>query len=319
MSRVAVTGGAGFLGSHLLPALLGQGFTVRAVLRGALPLKSSGVEQVVVGDLSEQPKLDDALRGIDAVVHLAGRVHVMRERASDPRAAFRRANVDATRHLAEQAAVAGVRRFVFLSSIKVNGERTEGRPFTEVDAAAPQDAYAWSKWAAEQSLHEVAEQTGLEVSIIRPPLVYGPGVRANFLRLMRLAQLGVPLPLGSIDNRRSMVSQGNLCDLITHCLRHPAAAGEVFLASDQHDLSTPELIRLVAAAMGRPARLFPCPLGLLRRTARAVGMGPAVGRMLDSLQVDSTKATRLLGWTPLVPVGDALRQTVSWYLAQRQG
>ena len=315
MPRVVVTGAAGFVGLHLVPVLCAQGVTVRAALRRGAPRLPEDVEPVVVGDLSDRPNLQNALRGVDAVIHLAGRVHVMQESASDPEAAYRSANVEATRHLANQAARAGVRRFIFLSSIKVNGERTGPHAFTESDAAAPQDAYARSKWAAEQALHEVAAQTGLEVVIVRPPLVYGPGVRANFLRLMRLVQRGVPLPLGSVENRRSMVGQGNLCDLLALCLRHPAAAGQTFLASDQNDLSTPGLIRAIASAMGRRARLFPFPVGVLRQTAGLVGMGSMIERMVDSLQVDSSKATRLLGWTPPVSVAEGLRLTLSWYLA----
>ncbi len=277
------------------------------------PRLGDGVETVVVGDLADAPDLREALAGVAAVIHLAGRAHVMRETAADVDGAFRRANVEATHQLAAQAAAAGVRRFVFLSSVKVNGERTGDRPFTEADAPAPEDAYGRSKQAAEQALHGIAAATGLEVAIIRPPLVYGPGVKANFLRLLRLVERGMPLPLASVRNRRSLVGVSNLCDLIVRCLAHPAAAGETFLVSDQQDLSTPELIRAIAAAMGRPARLVPFPVAALRLAGRLAGQGDAVERLVGSLQVDSTKATRLLGWTPPVFIEEGLRRTAAWY------
>jgi nucleoside-diphosphate-sugar epimerase len=272
-----------------------------------------------VGDLADTPDLGPALDGVDVVLHLAGRAHIMRELAADPERAFWRANVEATRHLAALAVAAGVRRFVFLSSVKVSGEQTGGEPFTEADRPAPQDAYGRSKAAAEAALREIATNTGLEVAIIRPPLIYGPGVRANFLRLLGLAASGLPLPLASVHNRRSLVGVWNLCDLIVACATHPAAAGETFLVSDQHDLSTPDLIRTVARALGRPARLFPFPVAVLRAAARVVGRGDEVDRLVGSLQVDSTKATRLLDWSPRVGVEEGLRRTSAWYLRARSG
>ena len=309
-----VTGATGFVGTHVIPALQGAGWAVRAAVRsGAGERLPEGVEAVVVGDLADRPDLGQALDGADAVIHLAGRAHVMRETAADAEAAFRRANVDATRHLAGQAVAAGVRRFVFLSSIKVNGERTTERPFTEADMPAPEDAYGRSKWAAEQALREIAVATGLEVVVIRPPLVYGPGVKANFLRLLGLIERGVPLPFAGLHNRRSLVGVWNLCELIATAARHPAAAGETFLVSDQHDLSTPDLVRSIAAVMGRPARLFPFPTLVLRLGARLAGQGDVVERLVGSLQVDSAKATRLLDWLPMVSVEDGLRRTVEWY------
>jgi UDP-glucose 4-epimerase len=313
-----VTGATGFVGVRLLPALQEAGWAVRAAVRSGRGVRlPDGVEAVVVGDLADAPDLRPALAGIDAVIHLAGRAHVMRETADDAEGAFQRANVLATRHLAEQAAAGGVRRFVFLSSVKVNGERTIAQPFTEADRPAPEDAYGRSKWAAEQALHEIAGTMGLEVVVIRPPLVYGPGVKANFLRLLRLVERGVPLPLGAVHNRRSLVGVSNLCDLIVVCATHPAAAGETFLASDQHDLSTPDLVRSIAAAMGRPLRLLPFPVAVLRAAARIAGQGDAVERLVGSLQVDSSKATRLLGWAPAVPVQEGLARTVAWYVSHR--
>jgi nucleoside-diphosphate-sugar epimerase len=238
----------------------------------------------------------------------------MRETSADPDAEFHRANAEATRHLAEQAAVAGVKRLVFLSSIKVNGEATAGRPFTEADPPAPQDAYARSKLAAEAALWAVSERSGLEVVVIRPPLVYGPGVKANFLRLMRLIAKGVTLPFGSAENRRSLVGIWNLCDLIACCVRHPAAAGETFLVSDGRDVSSAELVRLLASGMGRPVRLLPIPAGVLLSAAHMIGRGGPVERLFGSLQVDPSKADRVLGWRPPVPVEEGLRRTALWFV-----
>mgnify|MGYP001815232946 CR=1 FL=1 len=270
----------------------------------------------MTGDLSAGPSLTDGLRGVNAVVHLAGRAHVMHDTAVDPERAFHEANVAATRHLARQAAAAGVRRFVFVSSIKVNGERTARRPFTELDEAAPEDAYARSKWAAELALQEIAAGTGMEIAIVRPPLVYGPGVRANFLRLMRLVERGVPLPLSGVRNRRSLVSVWNLCDLLSLCARHPAAAGETFLVSDREDLSTPELVHALADGLGRRARLFPFPVAALRAAAGLLGRAEMLDRLVDSLQVDCDKAAGLLDWRPCVPVREGLRRTAAWYRSE---
>ncbi len=342
MAVALVTGATGFVGACLVPSLLARGWTVRAVTRPGAVAPADGAEPVVVGDLADSSIPESALVGVDVLVHLAGRAHMLRETAVDVEAAYRRANVDATGRLARQAAGAGVQRLVFLSSVKVNGESTDGRaiaadrslragqrgkagiarhpaaPFTEADAPAPADAYGRSKLAAEQELAAIARTSGLEVVVIRPPLVYGPGVKANFLRLLRLVDRGVPLPFAGVDNRRSLISVWNLCGLITACLGHPAAAGEVFLASDQRDLSTPSLISLIAAAMGRPARLFAAPVSALRVAARLFGQGAALERLVGSLQVDSGSASRLLGWAPSVSVEEGLGRTVAWYLSTRK-
>jgi nucleoside-diphosphate-sugar epimerase len=251
------------------------------------------------------------LIGVDIVVHLAARVHVMRDSATDPLAEFRRVNVAGTERLALAAATAGVRRFVFLSSVKVNGEKGG---YNESDPPAPQDAYGISKHEAELGLRVIAAETGMEVVIIRPPLVYGPGVKANFHVLLWAVARGVPLPLGAIHNRRSLVALDNLVDIIVTCIDHPAAANQTFLVSDGEDLSTTELIRHLARAMGRPARLIPVPASVLMAGATLLGKREVAARLCGSLQVDITKARELLGWLPPITMDEGLRRAAEHYL-----
>jgi UDP-glucose 4-epimerase len=245
------------------------------------------------------------------VVHTAARVHVVQEAAADPLEDFRRVNAQGTLNLARQAAAAGVRRFVFVSSIKVNGEATQlGSPFTADDLPAPLDAYGISKMEAEQGLRELAEQTGMEVVIIRPPLVYGPGVKANFAAMMRWLRRGVPLPLGAIHNVRSMVALGNLVDLLVTCLKHPASAGQTFLVSDGEDVSTTQLLRRTAHAMGKTAFLLPVPASLLKWAAAIMGKREVAQRLCGSLQVDIEKTRRLLGWNPPLTLDQGLKKAM---------
>lgn len=259
----------------------------------------------VAADIPTAASLD----GCDVVVHLAARVHVMRERAADPLAEFRRVNVEATERLARSAAAAGARRFVFVSSVKVNGEETAaGEAFCADDAPAPEDAYGASKHEAEEALHRVGVETGLEMVVIRPPLVYGPGVKGNFRTMLDWLRRGLPLPLASLDNRRSFVGVGNLCDLILCCLSHPDAANETFLVSDGQDLSTPELLRMAGKAMGLPARLWPCPPSLLKGAAALVGKPGIAQRLCSNLQVDISKTREVLGWHPPFSVEEELRR-----------
>jgi nucleoside-diphosphate-sugar epimerase len=253
-----------------------------------------------------------ALDGIDVVVHLAARVHVMRETVSDPLSVFRETNVAGTLNLASQAAAAGVHRFVFISSIKVNGEHPKGdKPFTETDTPNPQDAYGISKLEAEQGLLKIAQETGMEVVIIRPPLVYGAGVKANFLSMMRAIRKGIPLPLGAIHNKRSFVYTGNLVSLILKCIDHPAAANQVFLVSDGHDLSTTELLKECAVALDVKSRLLPVPQKLIEIGAAMLGKANVAQRLCGNLQVDITKARTLLGWEPPFSVADGLKKTAA--------
>jgi len=252
------------------------------------------------------------LFGITTVVHLAARVHVMHDTEADPLMAFRVVNVEGTLNLARQAAAAGVKRFVFISSVKVNGELTQsGRAFTEADSPDPQDAYGLSKHEAEQGLRQLAVDTGMEVVIIRPPLVYGPGVKANFAALMRAVQRGWPLPLGAVPNQRSLVALSNLVDFIVTCIAHPQAANQTFLVSDGQDLSTTELVRGMARAAGVPARLLPVPVWALQAGATLLGKGDAVQRLCGNLQVDISKARQLLGWVPPISIDEGLRRVVA--------
>ena len=311
MTTVLVTGANGFVGSALCAALANRDYCVRGVVRD--PSRSAGLicELTKVGDIGSNTDWSGSLIGVDMVVHLAARVHVMRDSATDPLAEFRRVNVAGTERLALAAATAGVRRFVFLSSVKVNGERGG---YNESDPPAPQDAYGISKHEAELSLREIAAETGMEVVIIRPPLVYGPGVKANFHALLRAVARGIPLPLGAIHNRRSLVALDNLVDMIVTCIDHPAAANQTFLVSDGEDLSTTELIRHLARAMGRPARLIPIPASVLMAGATLLGKREVAARLCGSLQVDITKARELLGWLPPITMDEGLRRTAEHYL-----
>ena len=303
---VLITGASGFVGRHLTIALRAAGRDVRAAFRSVQPA-TPGVDSVQVGSLGPDTDWTGALRGIDTVVHLAARVHVMQDKVLDPLAEFRRVNVEGTLALARQAAAAGVRRFVFVSSIKVNGETTSPqKPFTADDTPAPQDAYGISKYEAETGLLALSAATGMEVVIIRPVLVYGPGVGANFLSMMRWLKKRVPLPLGAIRNRRSMVALDNLVDLIAVCMDHPAASGQVFLASDGEDLSTPDLLRRTASALGTQAFLVPVPAIFLKVASGLIGKGDVAQRLCGSLQADISKNRVLLGWTPPVSVDAGL-------------
>jgi nucleoside-diphosphate-sugar epimerase len=271
--------------------------------------------QGLEANFSEISSMCPALEGVDAVVHAAARVHQVRELADDPLAAYRTVNTAATLALARAAAQAGVRRFVFLSSVKVNGEFTlPGQLFTAVQAA-PQDPYGVSKWEAERGLREIAAETGMEVVIIRPPLVYGVGVKANFLTMMRWLQRGLPLPFGAIHNQRSLIALPNLVSLIEACLTHPAAAGQTFMASDQHDLSTTQLLRGLGEALKRPPRLVPVPQSIVESSLKLLGRAGLAQRLCRNLAVDASPATELLGWKPPITVQQGLQLTADHFLA----
>lgn len=307
---ILVTGGTGFVGSAVLARLVEDGtMPVRAAVRSAGAHIPPGIDKVLVGALAEDTDWRAALAGVSALVHCAARVHVMDETAADPLEEFRRINVQGTLALARQAAAAGVQRFVFVSSIKVNGEMTAlGKPFTADDAPAPVDAYGVSKMEAEQALRALESESGMQVVIVRPPLVYGKGVKANFATMMRWLARGIPLPLGAIHNRRSLVALDNLVDLIVTCVRHPQAAGQTFLVSDGQDPSTTELLQRMGRAMGRPARLIPLPAVCLTLGASLLGKRDVAQRLCGSLQVDIGKTRRLLGWTPPLTLDQGLQK-----------
>lgn len=306
---ILVTGASGFVGAALCEKLEQQALPVRAACRTDRQTQRRP-GSVAVGEINRETDWRDVLQGIQRVVHLAARVHVMQDSSSDPLADFRRVNVEGTANLAKQAAECGVRRLVFVSSVKVNGELTSaGQPFTANDHPAPEDPYAVSKYEAEQVLRQIATETGLEVVIIRPPLVYGQGVKANFELMMRWLAQGVPLPLAAItDNRRSLVALDNLVDLIVTCLRHPAAANQTFMVGDGEDLSTAALLRRMGQAQGTPARLFYTPIVILKLGAAMLGKQTIYQRLCGSLQVDIGKTRELLDWTPPVSVDEGLRR-----------
>jgi nucleoside-diphosphate-sugar epimerase len=311
---VAVTGSTGFIGKALAREIAFRALRVRAVVRtvshASAPLDTN-IEITGLEEINSHTDWSAALAGVDSVIHCAARAHVMHETPGDALAAYRSVNVDGSRWLAEQAAAAGIRRFVYLSSIKVNGEQTGfGAPFLFSDAPAPEDAYGISKWEAEQALWEISAQTGLEVVVVRPPLVCGPGVKGNLARLSKLVRLGLPLPLGAVQNKRSLIGLDNLVDLLIRCIDHPAAAGQTFLVSDGEDFSTPDLLRHMARAMGHSARLVPVPVPLLRLAGSTLGKRGEIDRLVGSLQIDSSHTRQVLGWTPPVSVQEAIRRMV---------
>lgn len=310
--KILITGSNGFVGSVLCKALQQRGIESVQTVR-----KNAGEGKISVGDLSTETNWQHALSGCDSVIHLAARVHVMDEQAGDPLAEFRAINVDATMNLARQAVAVGVKRFVFVSSVKVNGEETFGQPFTAFDIPAPLDPYGQSKLEAEIALQALAQETGLEVVIVRPPLVYGPGVQANFLKLMRLVRKGLPLPLGAIHNIRSMVAVDNLVDLLILCSWHEQASGQIFMVSDEHDIGITQLLRDLSDAMQKRSHLLPVPASLIAATARLLGKSAIAKRLLGSLQVDIQHTKDRLQWHPPLPMPLALQQTVTYFLSQR--
>lgn len=316
METVLVTGANGFVGQPLCAEIIRQGGHVRAALQRTRQTHA-GIDDIITGGLDGKTDWTHALHGVSAIIHLAARVHVMQDIAIDPLAEFRRVNAEGTANLAQQAAYAGVKRFVYVSSIKVNGENTaatgENKYFSETDPPNPQDPYGQSKWEAEQALQRIAQQTGLEVVIVRPPLVYGAGVKGNFRQMLKVIARGIPLPLASVNNRRSLLYVDNLVDALITCASHTAAAGQTYLVSDGEDISTPDLIRGLAASMNVPARLFPCPPALLRMAAAFFGKSAQAERVLGSLQINSDKMRRDLNWHPPYSLQQGLQTTADWY------
>jgi nucleoside-diphosphate-sugar epimerase len=309
-----ITGSSGLVGQALVQELARRGHkSLRAAARRPQAGLPPDVEPITLPALQGNADFGTVLAGASTVVHTAARVHVMRDAALDPLKAFREVNTAGTLSLARQAALAGVRRFVFVSSVKVNGEATEpGHAFHHDDIPRPMDPYGISKAEAEHGLRELATETGMAVVVVRPPLVYGPGVKANFATMMRAVQRGIPLPLAcTAHNRRSLIALDNLVDLLIICLDHPAAANQIFLASDGEDLSTADLLKRLGQAMGRPARLWPVPNNLVRLGATMLGKGNEAQRLLGNLQIDIAHTRKTLGWTPPITVDEGLKRAVA--------
>lgn len=316
MTAILVTGANGFVGRALCGYAASHGFHVKAATRSACHF-DGGVKNVITGTVDGDTDWVAALSGIDVVIHLAARVHVMRDDSSDPLAEFRRVNTAGTEHLARSAAASGVERLVYVSSIKVNGEETcDGRIYSEQDVPAPQDHYGVSKWEAELALHRVARETGLEVVIVRPPLVYGSGVKGNFAQMLRAVAHSVMLPFGLVHNQRDLVYVGNLVDALIACASHPLAAGQTYLVSDGEAVSTPELLRRLAEAMNVSSRVFPFPEAFLKLMGKLAGKSAQIERLLGSLRVDSGKIRHELNWVPPYTLHEGLEATAKWYLAK---
>ncbi|NQU61355.1 MAG: NAD-dependent epimerase/dehydratase family protein [Rhodospirillales bacterium] len=313
MTRVLVTGATGFVGNALCPELLGAGYDVRAAVRRLdHPDIPEGVEPCLVPEIGPDTDWAEALTDTQAVIHLAARVHILEEWSKEPEAEFNRTNAQGTAHLAAAAATTGVGRLIYLSTIKVMGESST-TPFQETDTPAPEDPYGMSKLAGEQALAEIAGKTGLDYVVLRPPLVYGPGAKGTPLSLMKICQVAPPLPFASVDNHRSLIHVGNLSDAILCCLEAAKAAGQTYFVRDGDDVSTPSLIRHVAAGLGRPARLFSVPVGLLRLGGRILGKSLAASRVLGSLQSNDAKIRRELGWKPRTNVVQGLNEMAAWF------
>ena len=313
--RVLITGATGFIGRALCPALVATGHEVAAVVRNS---GNPGIPERatihVISDIGPETEWDQPHSGMDAVIHLAARAHVMEEHARDPLGEFNRINAEGTGRLASAAAKAGIGRFVYLSTVKVMGDRSPA-PFRETDTPRPENDYGKSKLAGERALAIAAADAGLEPVILRPPMVYGPGAKGNFLALMKLCQAALPLPFSAVDNRRSIIYLGNLVDAIGRCLTADGAAGETYFVRDGEDVSTPALIRNVAAALGRPARLFPAPRGFIRLAGAITGKTRAISTLLSDLQVDDEKIRRQLEWTPSLNMLQGLEETAAWFSA----
>lgn len=312
-----MTGANGFVGRHVVEYLIERGHDVRAATRREVAPSDERARRVPAPDLGPDSDWRAAVAGVDVVVHCAARVHIMNDEAANPLVQFRRANCEGTVALAKAAVAARVKRFVFLSSIKVNGEETPvNRPFRAEDDPKPSDPYGLSKLEAEQALFDLSSQTGMEVAVIRPVLVYGPGVRANFRAMMMVVEKRIPLPLGSIQNRRSIVFVGNLADLVHIAATHPAASGKVLLVSDGHDVSTTEILRLLGQTMRKPARLVPVPTRLMLLLFTLIGKKALAQRLFGSLSVDIASTRELLGWSPPYRIDTAFRETVEAYLSE---
>ena len=313
MTNVFITGAGGFIGSVLCEKMISGGFSVIGAQRSPITsIPQRGMKHIAIDLTDSNIKWDSLLPGIDVVIHLAARVHVMKKDTADPLAAYRRINLHGTEKLARQAAALGVKRFVFLSTVKVNGEES-WRPYTETGTPAPVDSYGISKMEAELRLRKIAAETGMAVVILRPPLVYGPGVKANFLKLLQTVDRRMPLPFAGVKNQRSLIYVENLVDAIVACVRHPNAPGQTFLVSDGEDVSTPDLIRMMSALLHKSPRLFSVPGLCLHIASRLTGKGLMMDRLIGSLTVDTAKIREELDWRPPFTLQEGIAETVAWF------
>ena len=314
--RVLITGANGFVGTVLCRSLIKKSHSVRCVVRERREYLnfSKDVDIYSVGEIGPSTIWAEALRDIDIIVHLASRVHVMKDESLSPLDEYRRVNTEGTKRLAFMAALAGIQRLVYVSTVKVNGEFTHEQPFNEDDTPNPLDPYGISKWEAEVALRHISSEKGLQVTVIRPPLVYGPEVKANFLQLLDMVNKNIPLPLLLVNNKRSMIYIENLVDAIIKCIEHPKAANQTFLVSDGQDISTPDLIKMIAKAMGKKPRLLPVPSVALKVLGRITGKQSEVERLIGNLQIDSSKIRNTLDWKPSFTVEEGISETVKWYI-----
>ena len=316
MMKILITGASGFVGQSLIPTLKHHNIQVRQVAREQAysNQEHSNIDEFYyVRDFAEKDVWQAALSDCDVVIHLAARVHVMQDVAVNPLEAFLAVNLQGTVNLATAAAKAGIKRFVFVSSVKVNGEFTQNQPFAESDLPNPQDPYAISKYEAEKALRQIEKETGMQVVILRPPLIYGAGVKANFAALLKLVDKKLPLPLANINNKRSFIYVNNFVDVIITCATHPNAAGHTYLVSDGENVSMPQLIKKIAIALNKPSYLFPFPISIMRFFAKLVGKAASVDRLTESLVIDSLKIRRELGWKPPFTMAEGLQVTADWY------
>ena len=317
MNKILITGSTGFVGQKLCKKLISDNYLIREAVRSSSKKRFDKREIFNVGGIDKSTNWSASLKDIDCVIHCAARAHVMNENKLETLAIYRKVNVDGTRNLAEQCAKAGVKRLIFLSSIKVNGEKTEESfSFRHDDNPKPKDAYGISKWEAELALQQVSKKYGIEIVIIRSPLVYGPNVKGNFLKLINIAARRIPLPISRVNNIRSFVCIENLIDLISCCIKHPAAAGKIFLVSDNKDMSTPELIKKISKAMGKSQYFIPIPVFILQLLGAVIGKSSEIERLVSNLQVDCNNTFEVLGWRPPVNSDDAITETIKWYLNQ---
>ncbi len=319
MKRVLITGANGFIGNALCEKLILSGYDVLGLVRSSDKMKSlpKGVPTVNVGSIGQYTDWSRALTGVNVVIHLAARTHILKENTPNPINEYREVNLYGTGQLARMAVNEGVKRLIFMSSVGVNGEQNEGTPFSESDQPNPSRPYSVSKWEAEKVLKRIAYETGLEIVIIRPPLVHGPGVKGNMLQLLNLVKWSVPLPLAKVNNKRSFIGVTNLVDVLIKCIDNTNVSGETMLVSDGEDISTPDLIRRLANMMNKPNALIPFPESLLRIIYSNIGKNNPLKQICSSLTIDTSKMCSLLKWKPPLTLNQGLEAMVSWYLGHR--